>query len=389
MKTLPDAASLDHLRRQAKDLLAQLQIDRPEATLTEAQTILAGQYGFRDWPALKAEVDRRAASATPADQDAAIALADAFGLGLPTGPLVAYEREWAGQAWTLATERGRWLARELFDWFDEDGIDAEITLAEAAAAAGIATPRPVRSAAGRIVERIEGSRWRVYEHLALGPEPTTPADARHATMAGRIVARVQGLGLPAPQPVQRWLTYTRDEAEWRRLHAASTAAGAPWSDRLGEVIPTLVEITGVVEAADGAGEPLFSACHYAPNAFRVAGADDLAIMTWEHAGAMPPRWDLGTALASWSVGVAGQVNTRAAKALLTGFAEHAAVPDDLDLGIFSADVCAGLNWLATRIMIALEESDPAARAEAARAVPTLLVDPPSRPKLEAVLAAIT
>lgn len=389
MKTLPDAASIDHLRRQAKDLLAQLQIDRPEATLTEAQTMLAGQYGFRDWPELKAEVDRRAAAAPSVDHDAAVALAEAFDLGRPTGPLVAHEREWAGQDWTFTTERGRWIARELFDWFEEEGVDAEVALAEAAAAAGITTPRAVRSAGGRVVERVGGSRWRVFEHLVLGPAPTTPADPRHAAMAGRIVARVQGLGLPAPQPVQRWLTYTRDEAEWRRLEAASTAARAPWAERLGEVIPTLVDVTGIVEPADRAGEPRLSACHYAPNAFRVAGADDLAVMTWEHAGAMPPRWDLGTALAGWSVGVAGQVNTRAVEALLTGFAELAAVPGDLDLGIFSADVCANLNWLATRITIALDASDPAAKAEAARAVPTLLVDPPSRPKLEAVLDAIT
>ena len=38
MKTLPDSPSLDHLRQQAKDLVTQMRVLRPDATLSEART---------------------------------------------------------------------------------------------------------------------------------------------------------------------------------------------------------------------------------------------------------------------------------------------------------------------------------------------------------------
>ncbi len=75
------------------------------------------------------------------DASVTAAVVAAFHLGKPQAPLLAYERQWAGQAWVLTTDRGRWLARQLFDWFDESAVDVEVGLAEAAAAAGIGTPR--------------------------------------------------------------------------------------------------------------------------------------------------------------------------------------------------------------------------------------------------------
>ena len=67
MKTLPDNPNLDHLRRQAKDLLAGLRDSHPDASLADAQASLAEQYGFRTWTDLKAEVDRRQGAAEVAD----------------------------------------------------------------------------------------------------------------------------------------------------------------------------------------------------------------------------------------------------------------------------------------------------------------------------------
>ena len=67
MKTLPDNPNLDHLRRQAKDLLLGLRDSTPAASLADAQASLAEQYGFDSWPQLKAEVDRRQGQAELAD----------------------------------------------------------------------------------------------------------------------------------------------------------------------------------------------------------------------------------------------------------------------------------------------------------------------------------
>jgi len=59
VRMLSDSPSLDDLRRQAKDLLVGLRETRPGAALTDAQTALARNYGFRSWPELKIEVERR------------------------------------------------------------------------------------------------------------------------------------------------------------------------------------------------------------------------------------------------------------------------------------------------------------------------------------------
>ena len=389
MRTLPDSPSLDHLRQQAKDVLQQLRTVRPDASLSDAQTTVAEQYGYRTWPDLKAEVERRCASVRTADGGLAAAVAETFALGTTKGPLVAQERQWAGQAWLLSTEKGRWVARQLFDWFDEGAVEAEVLLAETAVAAGIRTPRPVRTAGGAVVEKVWKSRWRVFEFLTMGPEPSTPANPRHAAAAGRILGKVHQFGLPAPQPVQPWLTSVRPESAWWNLHEVCASRGMPWADRLAQVIPGVVNLSGIIEPVDPAAPVVLSACHYAPNAFRVAGPDDLVVTGWDHAGSIPPRWDLGGTLAGWSGGAADEVNRPAVRALLAGYAEEATVPEPLDLGIFSAALSASLNWLVSRIRIAINPSEAEEEREiAGRAVPWLLAHPPSRDRFEATLEAI-
>jgi Ser/Thr protein kinase RdoA (MazF antagonist) len=279
--------------------------------------------------------------------------------------------------------------RQLFDWFDEAAVEAEVRLAEAAAAAGIRTPRPVRSPTGAIVERLDDTRWRVFEFLAAGPEPSVPADPRHAAAAGRILAKVHNLGLPAPEPVQPWLTSVRPESAWWNLHAACQSRGMPWAERLADVIPTILDACGIVEPTTAAGDVALSGCHHAPNAFRVAGPRDLVITGFDHAGSIPTRWDLGGTLAGWSGGVSEQLNVTALGALRAGYAEERRVPQPLDFGIFSAALCASMNWLVSRVRIAINpQEDAESREIAARAVPTLLVAPPSRERFQRILDAL-
>lgn len=231
------------------------------------------------------------------------------------------------------------------------------------------------------------SRWRVYALPTVGPEPPLPADPRHAQAAGRIVATVHALRLPPPAPVSCWLTSVRPESQWRHLHEAAAAGGRPWAGRLAEVIPTILDVNGIVERGDP-GDTVLSGCHYAPNAFCVVGSDDLAVMTWEHAGAIPPRWDFGAVLTAWSGGVAGGVHGAATRAVMAGYASRYDLPDPLDVGMFSSALCAELSWLSSRIRIALAEADPERRELADRAVSWLLKDPTSRDRYEEILAAV-
>jgi hypothetical protein len=60
--SLPVNPSLEHLRKQSKRLLRDLQRQRPEAKLCEAQRQVAQAQGFPSWPKLKAHIDARGAA---------------------------------------------------------------------------------------------------------------------------------------------------------------------------------------------------------------------------------------------------------------------------------------------------------------------------------------
>jgi ankyrin repeat protein/catechol 2,3-dioxygenase-like lactoylglutathione lyase family enzyme len=58
---LPERASLDFLKKRAKERLTELRRADPTAQLAAAQLAIARDYGFTSWRALKAEVDTRRA----------------------------------------------------------------------------------------------------------------------------------------------------------------------------------------------------------------------------------------------------------------------------------------------------------------------------------------
>jgi ankyrin repeat protein len=57
--TLPSRASLEYLRKLAKDRLADIRRTDPHAQLATALLAVAQEHGFSSWRALKAEIDRR------------------------------------------------------------------------------------------------------------------------------------------------------------------------------------------------------------------------------------------------------------------------------------------------------------------------------------------
>ncbi len=62
---LPPRPNLEHLKKQAKDRLGELQRQTPSAQLADAQHLLAREYGFASWPRLKAHVESTAAATPP------------------------------------------------------------------------------------------------------------------------------------------------------------------------------------------------------------------------------------------------------------------------------------------------------------------------------------
>ena len=55
-RQLPDRPNLEHLRKQAKELLVEMQRQDPTSKLADALHAVAREYGFSSWPALKTHV---------------------------------------------------------------------------------------------------------------------------------------------------------------------------------------------------------------------------------------------------------------------------------------------------------------------------------------------
>src|SRR5262245_26370654 len=61
-RQLPTRPSLEHLRKQAKELLQDLRRQDPSAQLADAQQDVARDYGFASWPMLKSHVEGQEAA---------------------------------------------------------------------------------------------------------------------------------------------------------------------------------------------------------------------------------------------------------------------------------------------------------------------------------------
>jgi hypothetical protein len=64
-RPLPERPSLEYLKNEAKELLAALRTQTPEARLAQAQHALARQYGFASWPRLRRHVEGATFGASP------------------------------------------------------------------------------------------------------------------------------------------------------------------------------------------------------------------------------------------------------------------------------------------------------------------------------------
>ena len=379
MRDLPDHASVDHLRRQAKDQLVVLRRTEPDATLTDAQASVAQQYGFPSWADLKAEAERRAAAPPRvAEDEVTRQLASAFGLGPASGPMTHVERGWTGETWDLATAEGRWVVTSLADYVVAEDIETEADLVERSIAAGILAPEPVRTAAGPFVLDLDGTNWRVHRWVTLGPPLPQPPAPDDAAEGGRILARIHELGLEPPKPVVPWLTQRWPEAQWRQLADAAHTDGRVWADAFDQAIPRFLELDdAVADPRDPNERAILSKAWHAPAAMRSAGANGLLATGWEHASAIPKDWDLGASIMAWAETDRNDFDVTVARSFVDGY--RSVVGDvPIDLPMFTSGVTGALNWAISRANIALNDDDPTERELAERNI-RVLVDNPITP----------
>jgi len=386
MKILPDNPNLDHLRQQAKDLLAGLRDSAPNSSLADAQAMLAEQYGFRTWTDLKAEVDRRQGQADIADPALAGEIASRFGLGEVIGPMRSVSRpDESGRRWLLQTDRGQWGPRTVDDVFPATDGEDNALFQEAAARAGVTLPTPVRSRTGAVVEMIEGNQWRVYERLRSGPPLAAPVSATIAGAVGEILAITHALRFAAAG-ICPWSSMRLATISWADLADIAAAKGADWARLLAAAVPSLDEFASIGDDA-APGEPVLCHNNLNPGNVRLGPDRRLIVTGWEHASGLPPEWELSTALSNWAVNPNGGINAAGAHALFEGYRAQADSLPALSLDTFRGAATGLQNYVAGQVNLALNAPGKDDMAYADRSVRHLLTHLPSRGTYERVLDA--
>ena len=352
MRLLPDRPSIEYLRKEAKDLLAVLRESKPDASLAEAQRALAAEYGVRDWPALKAEVERRVADAPTAPAGLAEELAEAFDLGTLTGPAKPVLFTAMGRCWDLTTDRGRWLAVTVYDWITNEQAQLGARLREAAVAAGVAAPAAAISPHGRLIEKVRGENWRVHEWLEVGTAPVLPVSTAMARRAGALFGTLHALAIPSAEPIHGYLAFRRSEDDWQHLLGRARAARKPWAEQLDTRLPAIRELLAI--ELDAPDELMLCNRNLNPESVRQGRDGQLTVMEWDFAGSLSPELELGSVLTHWLM--RPEVNQRGLLAFRDGYGEVREWPK-LGLESFAVAITGWLNWTYNAICEAIDPED--------------------------------
>jgi hypothetical protein len=212
----------------------------------------------------------------------------------------------------------------------------------------------------------------------------TPA---HAVEAGAALATLHLLALPTDRPVSqpppaplgaRWLNWQPAEEHWRSAASRAAQACRPWAKSLETLIPTLLAAAGVCR--DISDEPaILSKCGLGIGDMRPGPDGGWVFLGWEHTGPLPSTYDFGGC-------VAGFDEDALTRGYVEGYRRAGGTVPSLDLGLFTTAISAQLNWMITRINIALTDTDEERRDLAEREVPLLLASPPTLERYERLLA---
>ena len=108
---LPTRPNLEHLKKQARQRLHELQVHEPGAQLADAQHAVAQEYGFASWPKLKAHVDALTSTGEPAQPPAGTPRPPAGHNGGSSSPDYGFDRY--SERAKRATFFSRWEASQL------------------------------------------------------------------------------------------------------------------------------------------------------------------------------------------------------------------------------------------------------------------------------------
>jgi Ser/Thr protein kinase RdoA (MazF antagonist) len=296
-------------------------------------------------------------------------VAEAFGLGTPTGPLVAIPSGPSAvhRSWRFSTSRGL-FAVKVFDrdlgGYGVEALEGPVRLELAALAAGVPMPRPclaVETGAG--VAEVAGLGpqpvlVRVHEWVE-GNTPAAPAPAGLAADLGAALARIHGLGLGCGEGVQvdPWYRAAHSGAHWQALVEQAERAGCGWAGRLRAALPLLAEVEALVAARMAETVPLVvTHGDLVPGNVLVSVQGRAWIVDWDDAGPWNAAEEVAAAVVSWSSAVAGEPNERAARALVEGYRAAGGGLEGSSPMVLAGSLRAVANWLELNVRRSLDQA---------------------------------
>ncbi|MFI7542052.1 phosphotransferase enzyme family protein [Actinoplanes sp. NPDC049599] len=305
-------------------------------------------------------------------------LASRFALGravrLSDGPVARGKQ---GVVWRLETTDGRWAVKVPFHSGDEEAMRPAAEFQEAAWAAGVPTPRILRTAEGSVFATVSGTRVRVYEWVDL-LAPDTGLDPERV---GAIVATIHRASAAGPGSLDPWYREPVGAAGWDDLVTRLRRAGAPFADRLAALRDELVALESWLEPPG----PLRT-CHrdlWADN-FLPTADGDVCVIDWENSGPADPAHELCCVLFEFARTDAGRARA------LAGAYRAAGGPARVDRrGQFSMLIAqlGHIGEIAARDWLEPNARSPR-RADSAAWIGEILDDPHSRRSLDALLTAV-
>jgi Ser/Thr protein kinase RdoA (MazF antagonist) len=319
-------------------------------------------------------------------------IAEAFGLGAPTSPLVAITGGPSAvhRSWRLSTSRGRFAVKAFSRDQHAHGVEAlegPVRLELAALAAGVPLPRPcltVETGAGIAEVAAPGPHpvlVRVHEWVD-GSTPAAPASTRLAGELGGALAAIHRLGVPCGEGavVDRWYRAAHGAGHWRGLAARAERAGRGWAGRLRAALPLLAEVEALVAARAAEAVPLVvTHSDLVRGNVLVSVAGRPWIVDWDDAGPWNAAEEVAAAVVSWSSRAHGEPDERAALALVEGYRGAGGVLQGHSPTVLAGSLSAVANWLGLNVRRSVSQAaDQASRWQAEAEVAGALVELPRR-----------
>lgn len=213
------------------------------------------------------------------------AVSDAFGLGRVHCLTAPVARGEVGEVRRLETQRGRWAVKTEFEPGAETANESSMRFHHQCWAAGVSTPEPIRSVDGPFVAEVSGQPLRLFAWEDLD-EPDTDLDP---VAVGGLLAALHAVRRAPTGPVNDWFQAPIGASQWESVLDASRAAGAPYADRLAELLPALIDVESILTPMAGS-----QTCHldlWSDNLRRTTSGK-LSVIDFDNCGPADPSREL-------------------------------------------------------------------------------------------------